>query len=255
MTENNILRQFYLNYSPNRLKGFVCEPRKPEDFPNLNPAERILAVKLDEQRISNPNIPISLAGNDIVQTAIKAISGNNVPVKLMAAALAAVGGRELMRGIIGAVNAIDGDVMRSAGALSVLIADTKSGERFLFGDMPGNEFCSFYMTAAASSESPVARLNPIAVKTVQTVGSAEYWETPFKDTVGKSPQELADSLDGAFDRIFAVYCRYPQERMLSFASALQQALKPVGDEVLKAELLAIVAEYGWRTSHYIGTEF
>lgn len=254
MDNNNVLGSFWLNYAPLRIKGFTAEPRKPEDLPELIPPRRILAVKLDEKRLEDPNVPIALAANEIIQETIKALGGNNVSGGLMTAALAAVGGRELMRGIIGAVKSLDGDIMKNAGALSVFIADTKSGEKYLFGDMVGNEFCGFYMTAAADPESPVEKLKPIAAKTAETVGSSAYWETPFNSAVGKSPKELADELDGTFDRIFAVYCRYPQERMLAFAAALQQALKPVTDSALKAEWLRVAAEYGWRTSHYIGME-
>lgn len=53
---------------------------------------------------------------------------------------------------------------------------------------------------------------------------------------------------------FAAYCRYPHERMMATAPAAQKAVDEALKIMPKDRATSILAEFGWRTSHYIGKE-
>ena len=135
-----------------------------------------------------------------------------------------------------------------------MIAETGNGEKNLMGDLIGNEFLLFYLNAAGGvveQSKAIEMLKPIAQYCAGKAGQPEYWKTPYNNLIGKDTLEIAQLLRGRFDNIFAVYARFPQERMMSFALATQKVIQQVAAAMGMEKALSILAEFGWRTSHYI----
>lgn len=53
------------------------------------------------------------------------------------------------------------------------------------------------------------------------------------------------------DQSLKRYCFSPQERMIAFAVAAQKAVQQAEKIIDKHRVLDIIADFAWRTSHYI----
>lgn len=260
-----INEEFTRVYAPYELPDFKYEPRSENELPQFDDKRLgVLAYQVELRRKDDIHAGSSLAGREIYANLIEMLkTERGVHIESLLAVIGAVGGFWLMRAVMEGMKAVinsgivagENTVAVVGEALSIYICGTKSGENYLFGDKIAREFCSFYMTAAKSSEPPFEALKPLSVHAAQTAGSPEYWKTPFDDKVGRSPRELSEMFREKFFEIFDVYCRYPQERMLAWAIAAQTAVEQASSVITpngKETALSILAEYGWRTSHFFG---
>lgn len=252
-------------YAPYELSDFKYEPRSESELPQFDDKKLgILAYQVELRRKEDIHAGSTLAGREIYANLLEMLkTEKGVHIESLLAVIGSLGGFECMSGIMYGMNEVvqsgfvkDGMVMPIIGeALSIYICGTQSGESYLFGDKAAREFCSFYMTAAKSSEPPFDVLKPLSVHAAQTCGTSEFWKTPFDDKVGKSPRDISEIFRGKFETTFKVFCRYPQERMLAWAIAAQTAVEQASSVITpngKETALSILTEYGWRTSHYIG---
>ena len=250
-------------YAPYSLPDFKYTPRDIGDIPldDVPDSEklRILAHEVDMRRRDDPYVGAKLAGQEIYANLLEMLkTEKGVHIESLLAVIGAAGGYECMYGIMNTFyNIIDelGLTVAAGGALSIFVAETKDGGKFLFGDRVGNEFCLFYMNAAKTSEPPIDALKPLSERAAQTAGTPEYWKTPFDEKVGNTPKELSDMFCGKFNVTYKTFCLYPQERMIAWSIAAQlaveQASKVISPDGFKTAM-SIIAEYGWRTSHFIG---
>ncbi|MDE6733650.1 MAG: hypothetical protein K2J77_12360 [Oscillospiraceae bacterium] len=249
-------------YAPYELPGFKYEPRSESEMPQFEDKRLgILAYQVELRRREDIHAGATLAGREIYANLIEMLkTEKGVHIESLLAVIGSVGGFWSMRAIMQGLNAVlesgvvKGDTaLAVAGeALSIYLCTTNSGEGYMFGDKIAREFCSFYMTAAKSSEAPFDVLQPLSARASSTCGSPEYWATPFDDKVGKSPREISEIFRERFYNIFELYCRYPQDRMLAFAIAAQLAVEQAAKIIEKETALSLLAEYGWRTSHFVG---
>lgn len=252
---------FDLKYAPYHIDHFKDEPRDFDELSMLEIPERHVARAVDERRAEHPYAGAGLAAKEIFLNLTNWLNGEKgVHAETLLAVLGSLGGSECRRGIMTALGSVavkQGRKYLTAGelfALGIMIVDTKSGEKYIMGDKIANEFCSFYMTAAKDNTHPFEVLKPLSEKCASTVGSEEYWSTPFGEYVSDSPKALADRFEGKFEVTFATYCRYPHERMVAMALAAQRAVEEAVKVMPKERAMSILAEFGWRTSHYIGKE-
>lgn len=251
--------EFMRRYAPFRLEGFVIPERKFEDIPLLDPNHpelRNMAFAADQHRKNDPYAGAKIAGEEIFLNITNWLRDEKgVHAETLLAIIGALGGLECRRGIITALKSMAGGKGESAsGVLSIYIATVKSGEKYLFGDRVAGEFISFYMTAACDNNISLSFVEPLSAKCAETGGTPEYWITPFGEYVAFSPKEIAEKLGNRFEVTFGTYTRYPVERMMAMACAAQKAVKMAEELMPKDRAMAILAEFGWRTSHYIGTE-
>lgn len=250
-------------YAPYTLPDFKAVPRDIGDIPldDVPDSEklRILAHEVDMRRRDDPYVGAKLAGQEIYSNLLEMLkTEKGVQIEALLAVIGAAGGYECMYGIMTTFyELLDelGLTVAAGGALSILVAETKGGGKFLFGDRAGNEFCLFCMNAAKTSEPPIEALKPLSAKAAATAGTPEYWRTPFDEKVGYSPKELSDMFCGKFNVTFKTFCRYPQERMIAWSIAAQlaveQASKVISPDGFETAM-NIISEYGWRTAHFIG---
>lgn len=257
---DKINEEFTRHYAPYALPDFKPTVRSMDELPEIDEPDgdklRILAHEVDVQRAQDPYVGVKLAGRELYANLIEMLKNDKgVRIESMLAVIGAMGGYECMSGIMSALNSVieSGTALAAAGgALSIFIADTKSGEKFLFGDRAGNEFCTFCMNAARLAEPPFEALKPLSERAAITGGTPEYWETPFNKTVGCSPKELSEAFRGKFETTMNVFCRYPQERMLAWSVAAQITVEKAREVIGLDTAMGILSEFGWRTSHYIG---
>ncbi|MBR1862594.1 MAG: hypothetical protein IJ806_00700 [Ruminococcus sp.] len=253
--KQELMEEFNRFYAPFTVPGTEIPPRTEEEMTGIDdeqPLLRSLARRTDMKRSEDPYIGAKLAGSEILESLVQVMAktGKGVHAPTLLAILGACGGRELCKGILTSLAKMgDG---QPAAQLGVYIVGTKSGERYLIGDLAGAQFCNFYLNAAADGSDPYEVLLPISKKAAETLGTEDYWQTKFNKLIGADPLQLSKSFEGNFDKTLAVFTRFPAERMLSFAIAVQQALEQTDKVMDRREAMKIVAEYGWRTSHFIG---
>lgn len=256
----DINTEFMRRYAPYTLPGFKPSARSMDELPEIDEPDgdklRILAHEVDVKRAEDAFVGAKLAGKEIYANLIEMLKNDKgVQIEGLLAVIGAVGGYECMSGIMSAFNAVvaGGVPLAAAGAeLSVFIAEYNSGEKLLFGDRVGNQFCAFCMNAAKLPEPPFEILKPLSERAAKTGGTPEYWETPFIKTVGSSPKEISEAFRSKFESTFKVFCRYPQERMLAWSVAAQIAVEKAREIIGLDTAMNIISEFGWRTSHYIG---
>jgi len=260
ITPQQLQELFTRSYSPYFIKGYVIPERKYEDLPfeKDKPYLQTLMHQVDVKRKDDPFVGAKLAGQEIYANVINMLKdGKGVHVETLLAVLGSAGGRECSEGLIGTIKLLMADssdkkiFYSMAGALGIFIAETSSGEGYIMGDRIGNTFCSFYDTAACTRGLGVQDLMPVSQKCASTCGKPEYWETPFDDLVRTSPKKLAELFAGKFEPSFKTYCRFPHERTVAFSIAAQKAVEQAAGVISKEKAMAIISEYGWRTSHYL----
>ena len=246
-------QQFLLCYAPYQIKDYVIKPRTYEEIPDFEPDKpylRTLAFQVDQKRTEDPLVGAKLAGKEILTNLLNWMkTDRGVHAESLLAVLGALGGTEISRGIMQAAKSITQPM--SLFGLGIMIVDANDGQRYLLGDRPANETVSFCFTAMRDRLDIEKYFKPLSEKTAASVGTAAFWDTPYQNMVGKNPKELAALFHGKFEFSFSVYTRFPQERMLAYAIAAQQAVVQT-DGVLEWDTaLGILSEYAWKTSHYI----
>ena len=260
---NDLNTAFTRLYAPYSLPDFKFTPRDIGDIPldDVPDSEklRILAHEVDIQREKDPYIGAKLAGREIYASLLEMLkTEKGVHIETLLAVIGAAGGYECMYGIMTVFYSLLDELkltVAAGGALSIFVAETKGGGKFLFGDRVGNEFCLFYMNAAKTTRPPIEELKPLSERAAATAGTPAYWTTPFDGKVDSSPKELSDVFCGKFNVTFKTFCLYPQERMLAWSIAAQLAVEQAGKVISPdgfGTAMSIISEYGWRTSHFIG---
>lgn len=257
-----IFREFVNFYSPYKLPDFKFTPRNETELPPVEKSRadqlKIIARDIDNQRGRHPYSGAGAAGREMYAQLIDTLrTEKGVHAETLLAVIGTLGGYNCMKGIMTAFNSViaQGNSLAETGnALSIYVAETKTGEKYLFGDLVGNEFCLFCANALKEKEPPLDILNPLSALAAQQVGSADYWKTPYDGIIGKSLKELLETFKDKFDWIFKLFCVYPQEPMLAMSVCANLALEQI-EAVLeggRTTAVRILAEYGWRTSHFIG---
>lgn len=257
------LHRFTEQYAPYTLKDYVIKERSYDEIPEIDesrPQLRSMARQVDLKRSEDPVVGSKIAAQEIyinIKNMLKDDRG--VHAETLLAVLASVGGRLCVQGIMNTLDSmVSYDVpdrkkllYTIAALLQILIVETKNDDIYIMGDRLGNEFMIFYNNTIAEM-GDAQKLVPIAKKTAETIGTEDYWKTPFDELVKQSPQKLADIFTGAFEVTFKTYCRFPQERMLAVAFAAQTAVNElVKNNVMEKDKAAsIISEYGWRTAHF-----
>lgn len=264
MDEKQRITEIFLQtYAPYTLPDFKFVPREEKDIPKTDhpDAEKIyaLAHQADLLRGKDPFVGAKIAGREIYNQLIEMLKiGNGVQIERLLACVGAYGGYECMSGIMSAFDALiksGRPLAQTGGALSIFIAETNGGEKYLFGDRAGNEFALFCMNAGKTPQPPFEPLKPVAAYCAENAGKPEYWKTPFDDLIGKSPKELAQTLKGCFELYFRMFCLYPQERLVACSIAAQLAVGQAAEVIKENPIptaMSIISEYGWRTAHFIG---
>lgn len=256
-----VIKMFCMAYSPYSLDGYTVPQRRPQEIKinNNDPANLAMMNYIDSQRLQDNFIGAKMAGKEIYTNLINWLKDENgVHAETLIAVLGSIGGRECVSGIMNTIVSLISEEVQEkkqienavAGILDVLIVETKIGESYIMGERVARSFCSFYNTASAGKENAVEKLQPLASEIAGKIGSPDYWKTPFDNLVKRSPKEIADIFEGKFEFSFNVYCRFPYERVMAFAIASYYALNEVETVISKEKALAILSEYGWRTSHY-----
>ena len=142
-------------------------------------------------------------------------------------------------------------VKAAAGLLDIMIVETESGESYVMGDRIGNTFLSFYYTAADDNNISIDNLINLSGKISVQIGTDDYWKTLFAEYVPESPEELLKLFDDKFEQSLRRYCFSPQERLIAFAVAAQKVVKQAEVIMEKERALDIIADYGWRTAHFL----
>lgn len=258
------IRKFTEQYAPYTLDDYTIKARSYDDIPQIDenhPQLRSMAYQVDLKRSEDPMVGAKIASQEIYVNITNMLKDNKgVHVETLLAVLASLGGRICVQGLMNTIDkmvASDSPERKKlinavATILQIFIVETQNGDIYIMGDRIGNEFMTFYNNAIAEV-GDVQKLIPIAKKTSELAGNEDYWKTTFDDLVRISPKELADKFNGVFEVTFRTYCRFPQERMIAVAFAAQRAVhEAVKNNILeKDKAVSIIAEYGWRTAHYL----
>ncbi len=256
-----VIKMFCMAYSPYSLNGYIVPQRQPEEIKVDNNDHASIAMMnyIDSQRLQDNFIGAKMAGKEIYTNLVNWLKDERgVHAETLIAILGSIGGRECVSGIMNTIASLISEEVQEkkqienaiAGILDVLIAETKSGEFYIMGGRIAHAFCSFYDTASAGQEKSIEKLQPLASEIAGKVGTPDYWKTPFDNLVKYSPKEIADMFEEKFEFSFSIYCRFPYERVMAFAIASYYAISEVESVITKEKALAILSEYGWRTSHY-----
>jgi hypothetical protein len=242
-------------------KDFKPAPRKISDvhIPGLSAADTALFEKIENERNTDPMVGAKLAGFEISNNLMNALKDKKggVQIESLFAAIGSLAGRELLNGINavlgifsngGNTKEAENARLAVAYAVGIVIADTKEGQKYLFGDEIGNRFTRFFYLPI-SPNAKIEDLVDLAAATAGSVGN-NYWKTSFDGTIGVSPQFFADKLQAVSARSLLLYCRFPFERLLSYAIAAQLMIKKANGIIDEKTALRIVAEYGWKTAHF-----
>lgn len=248
-------RAFLAHYAPYQLPDYRYQPRSISDLPALADADAetaALFAETDAVLAENPLAGITPAANALLRCAQDWLRRENRPDTSILALLGAVGGRECERGILTAAFALDPDI--NSAELDILIADGGNDAYFLFGDRLESELSRFYLAATNGGGDPKRDFVRISAECSPLIGKPEYWQTHFDAQIGANPQALADGFEGEAEEIFAIYTPYPQTRAMAVSGAAQLALnllKKPDTPLHLLEQFPVLAEYAWRTAHYL----
>lgn len=214
---------------------------------------------------TNNNTPFGsiTAGREIADALIEKLkTEDGIPFEMLFAYLGAMAGRECSEGLIQSLKKlIPSPELREsiAGILDIMIVRTTSDELFLMGDKVGDTFFSYYKKVLKEPDLRIDVLLPLAKKTAGVVGSGQYWNTEYDNQVNVNLRELANTAcDREFEEPLRQHCNAPSERLMAYEYATHIALNKVvmaessdihgNPKTIAADILA---EYGWRASHYI----
>lgn len=253
--KEKLIQAYNRVYSPNQ---DATVPNLPE-LSEADPKFLAFLNVMNNKRKDDPFIGSRYAAEDIYLNLIKMLKDENgVHAETLLAVLGALGGQECLNGVMTAISesisddTADKSKTKGAAALfDIIIVGNKVGENFVLGDRIGNTFLSFYYTAANDRSINIDNLYVLAKKVSSQIGSDDFWKTSFEKYISKSPKDLVKLFEGKFEQLLKCYCYSPQERMIAFAIAAQKAVKQAEAIMDKQRALDIIADYGWRTSHYL----
>ena len=260
LIKETLLNEFNKKYSPNVTDN---ESEKIMDTINAkyekNSQLATFIKSIINKRSNDPFIGSKIAGEEIFINLIEMLKNEKgVHAESLLAILGSLGGHECINGIISALRSVVSDdspdkakEKSAAALLDILMVETKRNETYVIGNRIGNTFVSFYHTAANDNTTDINLLVELSSKVTSKIGTDVYWETSFTDFVPESPQDIVKLFEGKFEQSLDRYCFSPQERMIAFALAAQKAVQQAEKIIGKQRSLEIIADYGWRTSHYL----
>ncbi|MDO5575108.1 MAG: hypothetical protein Q4G60_14140 [bacterium] len=217
----------------------------------------------NDKTTHNTSFDSIAAGREIADLLMEKLqTENGIHFETLFAYLGTMAGRECSEGLIQSLKELIPNPElreRLAGILDMMIARTTSDELFLLGDRVGDTFLKYYRTALTEPDLLPDVLLPLASKMAGLVGQEPYWETPYDAQVNLSLKEIAKTgLEKEFAELLQRRCSCPSERMTAYAFAAKNALNKVklaGSSDIEGDpkkiAADILAEYGWRASHYI----
>lgn len=256
-TKEELIRQFDIKYIPYLVDDYEVPELRREDIPldEENPMLRDITYQVDQKRKEDIYVGVKGAGREIYANLIQWLNTEQgVNAALLFAVLGSMGGRECMHSIMTSVDAMAHEhemTIEDFDALDIYFVKGENGEKYLRGPRVDSLFMSFYSTAAEDENISAAPLVELGTK-LDNLSGSDYWEVPEGSGVEEDPCEIADMMNGRFEGTFDVYCRFPYERMLSVALAVQLAVKECAEVLPKDVAMRYIREYGWRTAHYIG---
>lgn len=256
LLRNQLLQIFNQNYSSNANNNKFDEILNSYE---ANPQMVSFLKEMIQKRNIDPFIGSKIAGEEIYINLIEILKNENgVHAETLLAILGTLGGNECVSGVMSTFDSIISDTVNDkneekaiAELLDIIIVETKSEETFIVGNRIGNTFLSFYYTVADDSTIDVNTLTDLSLTVTLQMGTADYWKTSFNEYIPESPKELFEAFEGKFEQSLKRYCFSQQERMLAFAIAAQKAVQQSEQIMTKQKALAIVADFGWRMSHYL----
>ena len=249
-SDDALKAKFYLRFSPFAIKGFEMPERFTDDEPVPEDETVFRTVKrnLGEQLKTDPLVCAKFVSRRILDRLaedLKEDDGTINAVKLFAV-LGAVAGYELMRGIVSSVSDFTPDEL---ARMKIMIIGMKNGENYLMGDLVGNQFINFYFSAAQDNTLSIEPLMKQSEICAKNIGTPAYWETSLD--LGMTPLVIAENFGARFNGLLETYTRYPLERVVAYALAAVELIRQSEKAMKKERALEILAEYGWRTSHFI----
>ena len=252
---NDVMRLFQIRYAPYLVKGYKIPNL---DINNLKlsklEAEKYgsLALAIDIKRDKEPFIGATIAGKEILYNLTETLkTEKGVHAETLIAILGALGGYECMRGV---VTSLEGFSYAELAAIDTFIVEEGGKKTYILGDLIGNEFKTFFINSLGGNMENNEAINfllPISKYCAERVSKPEFWQTPYNELIGQNPLELSDIFKNFFEKTFTLYTRFPYERVASYAFAARSAIKQVSSVLDTNKAMSILAEYGWRTSHYI----
>ena len=252
---NDVMRLFQIRYAPYLVKGYKIPNL---DINNLKlsklEAEKYgsLALAIDIKRDKEPFIGATIAGKEILYNLTETLkTEKGVHAETLIAILGALGGYECMRGV---VTSLEGFSYAELAAIDTFIVEEGGKKTYILGDLIGNEFKTFFINSLGGNMENNEAINfllPISKYCAERVSKPEFWQTPYNELIGQNPLELSDIFKIFFEKTFTLYTRFPYERVASYAFAARSAIKQVSSVLDTNKAMSILAEYGWRTSHYI----
>lgn len=252
--DKELMGRFLNEFSPFTLPGFKMPRRFTGDEPiaegENEGLQRSIMRSLDEQLEKDPYICIKFLCTEITNRLLNTLKGEDGSVNAAAlfAILGAAGGHEIMRGIVSSLKDFTSDELTRLG---VMIVETNSGSQYLMGDLVGNQFFSFYMTVGQDNSLSTEHLLNISRYCAENIGSPAYWESPFSGSLPIDAKTLGETFAAQFSGLLDTYTRYPLERSMAYSFAAAELIRKAGGAFPKEKALEILAEYGWRTSHFI----
>lgn len=258
LAKEQLQRAFNKAYSPD-VDDNITE--RMSNLPKSDPQLLSFIREINLKRKSDPFIGAKIAGEEIYINLIEALkTENGVHAETLLAIIGALGGHECINSFFLALRSVVSDnspektkEKGAAGLLDILMVETDHGETFIMGDRIGNIFMSFYCTAANDNTINTSVLSELSTKVASQIGNDDYWKTSFNDYIPESPKKLLDMFEGKFENSLKLYCFSPQERMIAFAVAAQKTVQQAKKIMDKQRALDIIADYGWRTSHFLFT--
>jgi hypothetical protein len=254
--------KYNAGHYPYEDRNFQAKPRdiSTVNTQNLSPARVVLFNNVEAYRNADPMIGAKVAGKEIANNLLNAMKDKKggVQVEGILAAIGSLAGRELLNGINAVLGSFVNEketpedakkIRRTVGyAVGIVVADTESGQAYLFGDEIANRFCRFFYFPI-SPNAKIEDMIDIAKETAASVGE-NYWKTSFDETVGVSPKVLGENFGAVTAPSLSLFCRYPYERLIAYNIAAQILISQAAGVIEEKTALRILAEYGWKTSHF-----
>lgn len=265
---NELDMKFREIYDPHNLINYEMYARTYDelpDFDKIKPGLREKARDTDVKRLNNKTAGARAAANeisDIVSNVL--VHGGKLDTELVLAVLASVGGRECVKGIMQSLFEMTdkrspdrySEAVSLGSQLGIDII-SKRDESYVSGERisEGISLFNWIVFRDYYQENARSQILELSERVMQNCGTEQYWEIRGND-ISNDPKELIEFLGDRLEIIFAVYCRYPQERMTALAFAAQAAVKAFTERNAMSmdKAVSIVSEYMIRAAHYFPSE-
>ncbi|MDE5764824.1 MAG: hypothetical protein K2I00_07640 [Ruminococcus sp.] len=261
--DDELDRKFHEIYDPHNLINYEMYARKYDelpDFDKIKPGLREKARDTDVKRLNNKTAGARAAANEISDVVTNMLARNGkLDAELVLAVIASAGGRECIRGIMQSLFEMTdkkstdrySEAVSVGGKLGINIV-SGNNESYVSGARITEEISLFNWIALRDGyQENARRIMELSADVMNQCGTERYWEIHGND-IPDDPRELMEFFGDRLEIIFAVYCRYPQERMTALAFTAQSAVKAFTERnaVSMDKAVSIVSEYMVRGAHY-----